>query len=56
MATTAKSVKDLKKSRSSRSGTATAAASAAGRAPICGSSRCAASVSVSWRSGAKSPA
>ena len=42
--------------RSSASGAATAAASAAGRGRICGSSRSAASASVSWRCAAKWPA
>ena len=57
MATTAKTVKDLNQTPKYRAfGTGTGAASAAGRGPICGSSRCAASASVSWRSGAKSPA
>jgi hypothetical protein len=41
--------------RSSRSACATAAAAAAGRAPTCGSSRCAACASASWRSRATSP-
>ena len=45
-----------RRSRSSRSGCATAAACAAGRAPTCGSSRCAACASASWRSRATSRA
>ena len=45
-----------RRSRSSRSGCATAATCAAARAPTCGSSRCAACVSASWRSRATSRA
>ena len=55
MATTAKIAKENRRRRSSRSGCATVAACADGRAPTCGSSRCAACASASSRSKGTSP-